>query len=187
MTNPPLPGRRIVVVGNSGSGKTTMARALAGLLGIPHVELDSLFWGPNWTPRADFGERLQEAAAGDAWAADGHYRAYRDILWSRADTIVWLDIPLSASMIRLLWRTTRRMVTREELWNGNREPFGEMFTSKSLLWYALSTYRRRRREIVSGLETDAYRGLSVVHLRSAREVRHWLSIVAQSTTPITSR
>src|SRR5436305_799712 len=41
--------QRLVVVGTSGSGKTTLAREIARRRALPHVELDALHWGPNWT------------------------------------------------------------------------------------------------------------------------------------------
>ena len=85
--------RRINVTGTSCSGKTSLARDLAGRLGLPHVELDALFWGPDWTPvpRETFRARLAAALGADGWVADGGYAAVRDITWARADTVVWLD------------------------------------------------------------------------------------------------
>ena len=86
-------GRRIVVVGTTGSGKTTVAAELAKRLHAPHVELDALHWGPAWTEVPDdvFRERTLEAIARDSWVADGNYHQIRDILWPRADAILWLD------------------------------------------------------------------------------------------------
>ena len=93
MNHPPPGPRRIAVVGTSGSGKTTLAHRLAERLGIPHVELDALHWGPNWTPVAAdlFRERVAQALSGEAWVVDGNYSRVRDIIWTRADTLVWLD------------------------------------------------------------------------------------------------
>src|SRR5437016_1896693 len=83
------PGHRIVVIGTSGSGKTTQARHLSERLGIPHVELDALHWVPGWTeaPTDALRERVTEALAGDAWLVDGNYSVVRDIVWPRADTV----------------------------------------------------------------------------------------------------
>ena len=64
---------RVVVVGTSCSGKTTLARRLAGILGTPHVELDSLHWGPEWTPHADFPSRVLEAVEQPRWVIEGNY------------------------------------------------------------------------------------------------------------------
>jgi adenylate kinase family enzyme len=116
-------GQRIVVVGTSGSGKTTTASRIAQRLGIHHVELDALHWEPDWTPAPldVFRERVARALNGDAWAVDGNYSKVRDIVWSRTDTVVWLDYTLPVIMGQLVWRTLRRVFTREELWSGNRE------------------------------------------------------------------
>ena len=155
-----------------------MARRLSALLGIPHIELDALFWGPNWTPvdQEVFRQRVDEAVTGDQWVSDGNYRVVRDIVWARANTVVWLDYPLGLIMWRLVWRTFRRVFAKEELWSGNRERFREQFFSpESLLLWALSTYRRRRRQYEDRLRMPEYAHLTTVRLRSPRAAREWLS------------
>jgi adenylate kinase family enzyme len=169
--------QRIAVVGTSGSGKTTLAHRLAQCLGLSHVELDALHWGPNWTPvpRELFRERLMQALSGDAWVVDGNYSAVRDIIWSRADTVVWLDYSLPVVMGRVTWRTLRRAATQEELWSANRERVWEAFFGRdSIIWWAFSTYRRRKREYPALFSQPEYVHLSVVHLRSPREANRWL-------------
>ncbi|HNS51889.1 MAG TPA: AAA family ATPase [Anaerolineae bacterium] len=173
----PCPPLRITVVGTSGSGKTTLARRLAGRLGVPHVELDALHWGPNWTPAetAVFAERTVQALSGAAWVTDGNYSKVRDFVWRRAATLVWLDYSLPVILGRMVWRTVRRVVTREELWNQNREEFAASFLSReSIILWALKTYRRRRREYPVLLAHSEYAHLRVVHLRSPREAERWL-------------
>ncbi len=170
--------RRIVVIGTTGSGKTTLARQLAERLGVPHVELDTLHWEPNWTmaPLETFRERVAQALQGEAWVVDGNYSKVRDIVWSRADMIIWLDYPFRVILARLIRRTLRRLITREELWNGNRERWREQFFSReSLFLWMLRTYRRRRREYPELLQQPEYAHLSVVRLRSPREAERWLS------------
>ncbi|MCK4314185.1 MAG: adenylate kinase [Anaerolineae bacterium] len=142
-------GQRIVVVGTSGSGKTTTAGQIAQRLGITHVELDAIHWEPDWTmaPLDVFRERTAQALSGDVWVVDGNYSKVRDIVWSRADTVVWLDYTLPVIMWQLVRRTLRRSLTREELWGGNRESLRmALFSRESILLWALQTYRRRRRE-----------------------------------------
>ncbi|HEX6988301.1 MAG TPA: adenylate kinase [Bacillota bacterium] len=174
------PGRRILVIGTSGSGKTTMAARLSHLLGCRHIELDALYWGPQWThpPLDDFRRRVTEAIGPDRWVVDGNYSMVRDILWRRADTIVWLDFTLPVIMGRLLRRTLRRVLSREELWNGNRQELFELFTRNSILWWALTTYRRRRREYPELFRRPEYRHLRVIRLRSPRAAASWLREVA---------
>lgn len=102
--------RRIVVIGTSGSGKTTLAKAIAARLAIPHLELDNLYWQPDWqeTPIAEFRERVTAAIQADRWVIDGNYSKVRDLVWARADTIVWLDYPKRVVMWRVITRTLRR-------------------------------------------------------------------------------
>ena len=169
--------RRIAVVGTSGSGKTTLARRLAQWLGIEHVELDALHWGPDWTPapREVFRERVWRALGEDAWATDGNYSVVRDIVWCRADTVVWLDYSLPVVMARVTQRTVRRFVTREQLWNGNQERFRQSFLSQnSIVWWALRTYRRRKREYPVLFARPEHAHLRVVHLSSPRAAGQWL-------------
>jgi len=171
-------GQRISVVGTSGSGKTSTASQIARRRGIQHVELDALHWGPDWTPVPPdvFGERVVQATSGDAWAVDGNYSRVRDLVWSQADTVVWLDYALPVIMWQLLLRTVRRSVAREELWSGNRESLGRaLFSRESILLWALQTYRRRKREYPVLLSKPEHAHLAVVHLRSPRETREWLS------------
>ncbi len=70
---------------------------------------------------------MVEAVAGDDWVVDGNYGAVRDLVWERADTVVWLDLPRRVVMRRVAIRTIRRALTREELWNGNREPLTNFY------------------------------------------------------------
>ncbi len=172
-------GRRINVVGTTGSGKTTTARQLAERLGIQHVEMDALNWGPNWTPaeREVLRERTAQALVREAWVVDGNYSSARDIVWGRADTIVWLDYTLLVTMAQLMRRTVKRVVTKEELWNGNRERWANFYARDSILWWGLTTYRRRRREYPVLLAQPEYAHLAVVHLRAPRAAREWLATV----------
>jgi len=170
--------RRIVVIGTSGSGKTTLARRLSDRLDLVHIELDELHWGPNWSepPLEQFRARVAEAVSQEAWALDGNYSKVRDIVWARADTIVWLDYSLPRIMGQLLGRTLRRSLKQEELWAGNQESLRTSFFSRdSILLWALTTYRRRRRNYPRLLAEPRHSHLQVVHLRSPREMERWLA------------
>ncbi len=142
-------GPRIVVVGTTGSGKTTLARQLAEHFGVPHVVLDALNFDPGWvdlnqTDREEFRKRVREAVAGDAWVVDGGYSAVRDLVWSKATAVVWLNYPLWLSLWRLLKRTVHRVFTKEPLWQGNTESFRMQFLSRdSLFLWAIKTHGRR--------------------------------------------
>jgi adenylate kinase family enzyme len=139
---------RVVVVGTTGSGKTTFARHLAQSIGSPHVELDALHWGPSWTVRADFPERTRDAAAEPAWVIDGNYEVVRDIVWSRATAIVWLNFSFGLTFARAVRRTARRIITGERLWWGNRETLRNgVFARNAIPWWVIRTHPKRRREM----------------------------------------
>jgi adenylate kinase family enzyme len=170
-------GRRIAIVGTTGSGKTTLAQAISERLRIPHVELDELYWGPDWVPVSlqAFRERTEMALDGDAWVSDGNYGKVRDIVWRRADTVVWLDYSLPVILGRLTWRTLRRILTREDLWSGNRERFHvQFFTRNSLFLWAFRTFHRRRWEYPVLFQRPEYAHLRVICLRSSQATRKWL-------------
>ena len=169
--------RRINVTGNTGSGKTSLARRISHRLGIPHVELDAIRHGPDWTETPDeiFRDRVSLALSGEAWVVDGNYSVVRDVVWPQAQMIVWLDYPLRTAMWRLVWRTLRRSFTREELWNGNRESFRKSFLSReSILLWLLQTYRCKRREYPALVRRPEYAHLAMVRLRSPSETEQWL-------------
>jgi len=174
----PQPGKRIVVVGSSGSGKTTLAEAIAQKLGIPHVELDALHWEPNWQ-EAELGifrGRVKDALAGLEWVVDGNYAKVRDITWRRADTLVWLELPLLVVLWRLSRRTAQRAFKNEELWNGNRENWHEaLFSKDSLFLHMLRTRKRHRRDYTRLVKESEYAHLKVIHLRSPAQVDEWIA------------
>ena len=168
---------KIVVVGTSGSGKTTVARELARRHGVPHVELDALFHGPNWaeTPAEEFRRRVAAATDGDGWVVDGNYESkLGDLVLGRADTVVWLDLPLRVALARVTRRTVGRIRTGEELWSGNRESWrGGFFGWESMFVWTIRSHLRNRR--VRPGRFERHPNLRIARLRSAREVESYLS------------
>jgi adenylate kinase family enzyme len=143
--------RRVSVVGNSGSGKSTFAKALAARLDVEHVELDAIFHLPDWgeLPLDQFRAQVAEQVASDGWVIDGNYETVQDLVWARADTVVFLDFPRRVVMRRVVTRTITRTATRKELWNGNREPWSNLVSTdpeRSIIawaWKMHSTYQAR--------------------------------------------
>ncbi len=171
---------RVAVIGTTGAGKTTLAGQVAQALAVPHVELDAYRHGPNWveTPDDVFRQRLSEALQGDAWVADGNYGVARDVVWPRATTLVWLDYPISVVLWRLFWRTIRRGVFRQELWNGNREKLRwHFFSRQSLFLWALRTHWRRRQAVPLAVAQPEHTHLELVRLRSPKAASEWLRTV----------
>lgn len=166
--------QRVLVGGISGAGKTTMALRIAARHDLPHVELDALFHGPGWTERPTFAADVADVAARDRWVLDSDgYSAVRDVLWARADTLVWLDLPRWQVMGRVVRRSVVRGVLRTELWNGNREGLGAWRDSGHPVRWAWSQHGARRTLIAERVADPRWSHLRVVRLRSAAEVRRW--------------
>ena len=151
---------RVVVIGSSGSGKSTFGRALAGACDLARVELDALNWGPGWVDRSttdpdDFVRRIDAAVAGDRWVTDGNYRIAMTRILPRATHIIWLDYSRAVVMRRVIQRSFIRAVGRQELWpgTGNREDFARWLDKEHPIRWAWDTYHRRR---------DQYEALFVV-------------------------
>lgn len=176
----PLPFRaeRVLVAGVSGSGKTTLAARLGETWGLRHVEIDSLFHGPNWTPRQTFLDDVHAFAAEDRWITEWQYtsKGTDTILPPRAQLVLWLDYPYRVVRGRLIRRTLARGILRRELWNGNREkgPWNMLRRDPEqniLAWQAntLHTWTERMPQVV-----EKFPHLTIVHFQHPRETEKWL-------------
>jgi len=172
--------RRVSVVGNAGSGKTTLGRALARHLAVPFVELDAVFHQRGWQPLPveEFRRRVEAIVAGDAWVIDGNYSAVRDLVWARADTVIWFDLPRRTVMRRILVRTLSRAITRAELWNGNRESITGLFRldpNKSIIRWSWTQHAKYRGRFNEASGNPAYGHLSFIRIGSSVDVHHLLA------------
>jgi adenylate kinase family enzyme len=175
--------QRVSVVGTSGSGKSTLGAALARRLGAEFLELDSVFHQPGWIPLPDeeFRRLAGEAAAAERWVIDGNYSKVRDIVWARADTVVWLDLPKRTVMRRIIWRTLGRMARRKELWNGNRERWRNLFSldkEESVIAWAWQTHAKNRVRYAAAMADQANAELHFVRLEKPADVRRFLRSVS---------
>ena len=160
---------RIVIVGKSGAGKTTLATQLGDRLNLTNVELDGINWQANWVniPKHEMRECVDEAlpVAGH-WIADGNYiRSVRDIVWIRADTLIWLDYSLRVALLRVLRRTVGRIVKRKELWNGNRETLRHHLSfdvNQNLSLLTIRMHKQHRNNFPALFEQPEYRHLNVL-------------------------
>jgi adenylate kinase family enzyme len=174
---------RIVVVGTPGAGKTTLARRIAALSGVPHIELDAINWQSGWRDLnrhdpEEFVRRVSEAIAGEAWVVDGNYALVRDRVWCRATHLVWLDYQRPVIMARVICRTLFRAVLRTELWGGNRERWRHMLRPSHPIRYAWGTWGRRRRETAEQLARSEYAHLVVLRLGRPRDVQRAIDLFA---------
>jgi adenylate kinase family enzyme len=168
---------RIMVVGTSCAGKTTLARQIADALGVPHIELDALHWGPGWTecPTDEFREAVRSRVSEDRWVVDGNYSKVSDIVLERATDAVWLNYSFPVVFGRALSRTCRRVITGEELFGGNRETFRNAFLSRdSIPWWVVRTYRWRRRHYRELFSVGNGTGVTLTELCRPREAKELL-------------
>ena len=179
---------RILILGRTGSGKTTLARQLAAALGVPHVELDSLYFGPDFStaPLSVLRERTSAAIAVDRWVTDGNKRAVRDLVWPRADTIIWLDYPMYVT----LWRLAKRARSRTSALSSQAAQTGrrtelpkQMLAAARGVVTALRSHRGQRREYPQMFAQPAHQHLAVARLRSPRATRRWMTRVAEAAHP----
>ena len=181
--------QRVSVVGTSGSGKSTLGAALAKRLGADFLELDSVFHQPGWEPLPDeeFRRRVGDAVAGERWVIDGNYSSkVRDLIWARADTVVWLDLPKRIVMRRIIWRSFRRAAWRVELWNGNREHWRNLFSldkEESIITWAWQTHAANRVKYAAAMADRANATLHFVRLKNPAEVRRFLRSVPAAPKP----
>lgn len=167
--------RRVLVAGVSGSGKTTLARRIGELLDLPHTEIDGLHHGAGWTKRPEFEADVEAFTSEDAWVTEWQYSSVRPLLAERADLLIWLDLPYPLVLSRVVRRTLRRRLRREQLWNGNVEPpLHTFFTDpEHIVRWSISTRKLYKQRVPALAATHPH--LVVVRLRRTREVEPWLA------------
>lgn len=176
---------RIAIIGNSGSGKSTLARTIAERIGGVHIELDAIHHLPDWTPidretmRAAVAERIEA----DTWVVDGNYASLvQDLVFARADTVIWLDLPRRVVMPRIIWRTITRGITRRELWNGNRERLSNLLrtepTENIVLW-SWTQHEKYRSRYAAAAADPANAHLEWVQITSPRQQRRWVRSISR--------
>jgi adenylate kinase family enzyme len=180
--------RRVAVVGNAGSGKTTVGRAVAAALGVPFVELDAIHHQPGWqpVPPDQFRRQVGQIVTADGWVIDGNYRAVRDLVWNRADTVIWFDLPRRTVMRQVIVRTVRRTFTRVELWNGNREPLTGMVRldpEKSIIRWAWTKHATYHERYAAAAADPAYAHLMFVRIAGRADVRRLLDDLSAAGRP----
>jgi adenylate kinase family enzyme len=179
----PFPYKRVIVIGVTSSGKSTLAEKLAKQFDLNYVELDALHWEPDWqsAPLEVFRARVEKAMHADRWIVAGNYSIVRDLIWPEADAVIWLDYPL----LIVLWQLTRRNFTRwwtqELLWGTNRERLWthfKLWSEESLYHWLLKTYWRRKREYPMLLSQAEHQHLKLIRLKHPKDTANWLEALS---------
>ncbi len=171
-------------MGCSGSGKSTLGRQLSSALGIPFIELDAIHWQPNWSPlpNDEFRARVTDITDQDQWVIDGKYSSkIGTVVWDRADTVVWIDLPRWLIMWQLIRRTFLRALVSRELWNGNRENWTGFFIWKkeeSVIWWSWTSFHRNREGFTAAMKDPRFAHITFHRLRSRSAVREFLSVAS---------
>jgi adenylate kinase family enzyme len=174
--------KRIRVVGSSGSGKSSFAKELSRKLTLPYLELDSIYHQADWTPcdPIEFKKQVDTFTNSAGWIVDGNYSSVSDLISQKADTFIFLDYPVPLVLFRLIRRSLRRLITKEILWNDNRETWGNFFSwrrDKNVTLWMLSKHWSRRRLYLSREFASAFPQMKIVALNSPREAARFLSVV----------
>jgi len=169
--------KKIVIIGTSSSGKTTLGKYISNKMNIPHKELDEFYWEANWTgaEASVFRNRVDEFTKNETWVVDGNFGQIRDLLWKKANTIIWLDYPIHIILKQFLRRSIIRSIKKEKLWNNNTETFrNNIFSSNSLLIWIFKTYRSNKQEFAELMKSNKYSHLKFIRLEHPNETEQFL-------------
>lgn len=173
---------RVNVVGSSGSGKSTFSKLLAQRLGHPRIEMDQLFWEPNWKEPTDdvFFKKLETALDLPNWVLDGNYSRTLHIKWKKVTAVVWLDYSFPRVLFQALNRAIWRAIHGKELWpgTGNRDSFGRIFFSRgSIILWTLKMFPKMRRRYQVAMSDPTLAHIQFIRLKSHREAKKFLDSI----------
>lgn len=171
--------KKINVIGTTGSGKTTFSKRLANKMNSPHIQLDQLFWKPDWVESTDdeFIPQVKRAISGSTWVLDGNYSRTNLIKWSNVDVIIWIDYSYPRTLLQLFNRTIGRIVSKEELWpeTGNVESFEKSFLSKqSIFVWFFKNYKRNKVRYSELMESSEIKHVEFIRLRTPKEANQFI-------------
>ena len=171
--------KKINVIGTSGSGKSTLAHKISDILSIPYIEMDRIFWKPNWTEskKEEFLSNLENSLSSNSWVLDGNYTSSIPVKWKDVQLIVWIDLPFSVTIFQAVKRAVKRSICKTEIWpnTGNTESFKRSFLSKnSILLWTIQTYPKVKKRFESYMRDDTFSHIKFIRLKSKKEVADFL-------------
>lgn len=169
-------GRRIVIQGATGAGKTTLADRLGEALGLGVMHLDNIRHEHGWdsVDWPEMRERMEAFVAShpEGWVSEGNYSRVNDVTLSRCDTLISLDVPWRVSFVRLFKRTMVRAIDQKPLYNDNgpHESFrGSFLSRQSILLWSITNHQKRKRRTLEAF-VRAAPGTRLIRLKTSREV-----------------
>jgi len=168
--------KRISIIGIPGTGKTTLSNELSTRLKIPTYELDGIVWRDTGIASIeDFRSATDIITCCETWIVDGTYTKLRDLIWSRCDTVIWLDYSLSLIVWRITKRNIIRMVKRHKLWDGHYMTLSRgFFAADSVLRSAIRKWLNHRRKYEALLQQSEYSHVSILRFKKPKDTAIWL-------------
>ncbi|TFE54679.1 adenylate kinase [Streptomyces sp. ICN441] len=167
--------RKIALFGPPATGKSTLAKWLSAELGHSHTDLDDLLFTPDGPlPLPEFRQQAEEITRHDTWIVEGNFSKLADVVWHRADVLVWLDFPLPLIVYRIVRRSLYQLTGHDHSPQARRLTWSKaFFHRRSLLRTAIRKYRNNRPRYALQIAETADRGVKVARLRNPRAVRRW--------------
>ena len=171
--------QRVLVAGITGSGKSTYAAELSRRLALPSYSMDALFHGPGWEPIPTFVDDVASIVEGDCWVFDSHgYSEVQDVMWARADAVIWLDYPRRIAATRVTRRSFRRAWRQETMFNGNTETFRQWLDPEHPVQWVWTHYAQRRRNLEERFADPRYADLTKVRFTRPAAAQRWMDVAA---------
>lgn len=175
---------RINVIGTSGSGKTTFGRDLARVLNLQFIEMDAVFWGPEWyfPPDEEFFPKLTEILQGEKWVLDGNYTRTMGFKWDRVQAVVWLNFSFQRTLYQAVSRALKRLFAREEIWpgTGNRENLKMLFSKDSIVLWTIRGYHKHIKRNIGYINAEEFSHIHFHRIRSPGEAQKFLQLLQQN-------
>lgn len=174
---------KINVIGSSGSGKTTYGKRISKALDIPFIELDAIFWKPNWELSSDeeFFPKIEEALNQESWVLDGNYSRSIPIKWRDVDLVIFVDHTFIRTIYQATKRAISRIISKEELWegSGNRETLRSLLSKDSIILWAINQYKSARTRFDGYTKDKQFSHIRFVRVRSRKELDQLLNDLKQ--------
>lgn len=168
--------QRVLVIGASGAGKSSLAARISKATGLPFKPTDDFYWKEDWqaASEASVVEQIDSVTARPQWVLDGNFDDQRHFVWQRADTIVWLDFPRAVILARAVKRNILLLLTQQPTWSGNRMTVRRAWSGIRHSFRSVDP----KRELYPARLAELPHA-TILRFRSPRQVEKWLVTVGR--------